>query len=98
MTDKGFEKTKQDRLMQWILGIITTYRNSYSGDNVPIEELIKECEDIGMSKVKSSLEMYGIHYDFQISLTRNDDKRYGDWKPEEAVNPEYNITRVKEFH
>ena len=51
--------------------------------------MIKECEDIGMSKVKTSLEMYGIHYDFQMVLTRNDDKKYGNWKPEEAINPEY---------
>ena len=91
MTDKNkeFEKIKKDRLMQWILGIITTYPNSYSIGNVPIDEMIKECEDIGMSKVKTSLEMYGIHYDFKMVLTRNDDDKYGDWKPEEAVNPEY---------
>ena len=89
MNDKEFEKIKKDRLMQWILGIITTYQNSYSIGNVPIDEMIKECEDIGMSKVKASLEMYGIHYDFQMVLTRNDDKKYGNWKPEEAINPEY---------
>ena len=91
MTDKNkeFEKIKHERLMQWILGILTTYQNSYSIGNVPIDEMIKECEDIGRSKVKTSLEMYGIHYDFQMVLTRNDDKKYGDWKPEEAVNPEY---------
>lgn len=89
MTGKEFEKIKKDRLMQWILGILTTYQNSYSIGNVPINEMIKECEDIGMSKVKTSLEMYGIHYDFQMVLTRNDDKKYGNWKPEEAINPEY---------
>lgn len=87
--NKEFEKIKHERLMQWILGILTTYQNSYSIGNVPIDEMIKECEDIGMSKVKTSLEMYGIHYDFQMVLTRNDDKKYGNWKPEEAINPEY---------
>lgn len=87
--NKEFDKIKHERLMQWILGILTTYQNSYSIGNVPIDEMIKECEDIGMSKVKTSLEMYGIHYDFQMVLTRNDDKKYGNWKPEEAINPEY---------
>ena len=87
--NKEFDKIKHERLMQWILGILTTYHNSYSIGNVPIDEMIKECEDIGMSKVKTSLEMYGIHYDFQMVLTRNDDKKYGNWKPEEAINPEY---------
>lgn len=87
MNDKEFEKIKKDRLMQWILGILSSSR--HHNENIPIEEMIKECEDIGMSKVKTSLEMYGIHYDFQMVLTRNDDKKYGDWKPEEAINPEY---------
>lgn len=87
--NKEFDKIKHERLMQWILGILTTYQNSYSIGNVPIDEMIKECEDIGKSKVKTSLEMYGIHYDFQMVLTRNDDKKYGNWKPEEAINPEY---------
>lgn len=87
--NKEFDKIKHERLMQWILGILTTYPNSYSVGNVPIDEMIKECEDIGISKVKTSLEMYGIHYDFQMVLTRNDDDKYGDWKPEEAINPEY---------
>ena len=91
MTDKNkeFDKIKHERLMQWILGILTTYQNSYSIGNVPIDEMIKECEDLGKSEVKSGLEIYGIHYDFKMVLTRNDDDKYGDWKPEKAVNPEY---------
>ena len=89
--NKEFDKIKHERLMQWILGILTTYPNSYHIGNVPIDEMIKECEDIGKSEVKSGLEMYGIHYDFKMVLTRNDDKKYGNWKPEEAVNPEYNL-------
>ena len=85
--NKEFDKIKHERLMQWILGMITTYHSSY----VPIDEMIKECEDMGKSEVKSGLEIYGIHYDFKMVLTRNDDKKYGNWKPEEAVNPEYNL-------
>lgn len=51
MTDKNkeFDKIKHERLMQWILGILTTYPNS------PIDEMIKECETLVKVKLNQGI-------------------------------------------